>query len=225
MVSTRRMGLENAKTRAQLIEAAERIVRDEGYGAVTARRLAEMVGLKRQIVHYYFHTIDELLVAVACHMSEGFRKRFEEALNSNKPLRTALDFTIDATAKTYEFVALALRHKAIGAEMKRMVEELRKAETEALARHMKLRGINPQAPPIVLTMVMRSVVQNLAVETAVGVTAGHAEAIAFIDDWIRACGGSPTQHQADASPSRIKPKANGRRSKSDMHRDRQRATA
>jgi AcrR family transcriptional regulator len=204
------MGLESAKTRAQLIEAAEQIVRDEGYAAVTARRLAERVGLKRQIVHYYFRTIDELLMAVARSMSEGFRKRFNEALNSDEPFRATLEFAIDATAKTYEFVALALRHKAVGAEMKRMVEELRQAETEALARYMKRRGIEPQIPPVVMTIVMRYVAQSLAVEAAVGVTTGHAEAKAFVDEWLRTCAGedNSTVHQSNgAAHTRFEPKA------------------
>lgn len=217
MVSTRRMGLESAKTRAQLIEAAEQIVRDEGYGAVTARRLAEMVGLKRQIVHYYFHTIDDLLAAVARHMSEGFRIRFRNALKSDEPFRAILEVTVDATAKTYEFVALALRHEAIGAEMKSMVEELRRAETQALARYMERHGLNSPIPAVVMTLVMRCVVQSLAVEAAVGVTTGHAEALAFVDDWLRACAGQaglPVRYPASASQSRNKPKANRLRTKS-----------
>ncbi len=220
MVSARRMGLESAKTRAQLIEAAAQIVRDEGYGALTARRLAEMVGLKRQIVHYYFRTIDDLLVAAARHMSDNFHKRFSDALNSNEPLRATLELAIDATAMTYEFVALALRRKAIGDEMKRMVEELRRAETDALARYMQIRGIEPKIPPLVMTFVMRSVAQSLAVEAAIGVSAGHAEARAFVEDWLCACAGEsdwPVRHSGRAAPTRFEPKNDGLTIKSNSH--------
>jgi len=212
MVAARRMGLENAKTRAQLIEAAAQIVRDEGYGAVTARRLAERVGLKRQIVHYYFRTIEDLLVAVACHMSERFLERFREAVDSGEPLKDNLGFTIDATAMTYEFVSLALRHKTIAAEMKCIVEQVRKAETEALARYMKERGIEAQISPLVTTIVMRCVAQSLAVEAAVGVSTGHAEVRAFIEDWLHACTGdgpSPFRHPAGAPRPRGEPRVDG----------------
>lgn len=212
MVSARRMGLQSAKTRAQLIEAAAQIVRDEGYGAVTARRLAEKVGLKRQIVHYYFRTIDDLLVAVACHMSESFLKRFSDALNSDDPLRTTLGFAVDATAMTYEFVSLALRHKAIAAEMKCIVEQLRKAEAEALTRYMQQRGIAPQISPLVTTIVMRCVVQSLAVEAKIGVSTGHAEVKAFIEDWLRACAGEgplPIRHPVSTPRPRNEPRMDG----------------
>jgi AcrR family transcriptional regulator len=214
------MGLESAKTRVQLIEAAAQIVRDEGYGALTARRLAEMVGLKRQIVHYYFRTIDDLLVAVARHMSDSFHQRFHDALNSDEPLRATLELAIDATAMTYELVALALRRKAIGAEMKRMVEELRRAETDALARYMQLRGIKPQIPPLVMTFVMRCVAQSLAVEAAIGVSIGHVEAKAFIEDWLRACAGEsdlPVRGLVDAPKTRVEPKPDGLSAISNSH--------
>ena len=62
LVTSRRKGAESSKTRAQLLLAAAQILCDAGARAVTARRLAEQVGLGRHIVHYYFGTIDELFV-------------------------------------------------------------------------------------------------------------------------------------------------------------------
>ena len=37
-------------------------MRDEGYAAVTSRRVAEQAGLKPQLVHYYFRTMDDLFL-------------------------------------------------------------------------------------------------------------------------------------------------------------------
>ena len=44
---------------------------EEGYAAVTSRRLANKAGLKPQLVHYYFRTMEELFLEV-------FRRRAEE---------------------------------------------------------------------------------------------------------------------------------------------------
>jgi AcrR family transcriptional regulator len=56
MVSNRRIGAEDSKSRAALLDATERIMLEEGYAAVSSRRVAERADLKPQLVHYYFRT-------------------------------------------------------------------------------------------------------------------------------------------------------------------------
>ena len=58
----RRLGAPDAKNRTVLLDAAEQLMRDEGYAAVTSRRVAEKAGLKPQLVHYYFRTMDDLFL-------------------------------------------------------------------------------------------------------------------------------------------------------------------
>src|ERR1700731_1138234 len=73
MTSARRIGAPDAKNRTLLLDVAERLMIEEGYAAVTSRRLASRAGLKPQLVHYYFRTMEELFLEV-------FRRRGEEAL-------------------------------------------------------------------------------------------------------------------------------------------------
>jgi AcrR family transcriptional regulator len=185
MASTRRMGVESSETRARLIEAAEEIIRDEGHAALTARRLAERVGLKRQIVHYYFRTIEDLLIAVSRSREARIRDRFEKALESDDPLRTIWELGHDVTPTMFEFMALAIRRKAVQAEVKRSIEEFRRLEAEALLRHLKLRGIESTAPPVVAALLVTSLSQTLAVEAALNVSEGHTETVAFIENCLR----------------------------------------
>ncbi len=72
MTSARRIGAPDAKNRVLLLDAAEQLMLEEGYAAVTSRRLASKAGLKPQLVHYYFRTMEELFLEV-------FRRRAEEA--------------------------------------------------------------------------------------------------------------------------------------------------
>lgn len=51
MASARRIGAPDAKNRIVLLDAAEALMIDEGYAAVTSRRVAERAGLKPQLVH------------------------------------------------------------------------------------------------------------------------------------------------------------------------------
>src|SRR6187399_1014731 len=69
--SSRRIGAVDSKTRAQLVDAAEALMVEEGYAAVTSRRVAAKAGLKPQLVHYYFRAMDDLYLEV-------FRRRADE---------------------------------------------------------------------------------------------------------------------------------------------------
>ncbi|HEY6427499.1 MAG TPA: helix-turn-helix domain-containing protein, partial [Acidimicrobiales bacterium] len=73
MTTNRRIGAETSKTRTVLLDAAEKLMLEEGYAAVTSRRVAAAAGLKPQLVHYYFRTMDDLFLAL-------FRRRAEQGL-------------------------------------------------------------------------------------------------------------------------------------------------
>ena len=75
MASARRIGAPDAKNRGVLLDAAEELLLQEGYAAVTSRRVADAAGLKPQLVHYYFRTMEDLFLEV-------FRRRAEEGLES-----------------------------------------------------------------------------------------------------------------------------------------------
>src|SRR5258708_37148964 len=80
MTSARRIGAPDAKNRGVLLDAAEQLLLEDGYAAVTSRRVADRAGLKPQLVHYYFRTMEDLFLEV-------FRRRAEEGL---RVLATAL---------------------------------------------------------------------------------------------------------------------------------------
>lgn len=183
---TRRLGVENSETRAQLIRLAARLIRDEGCAAVTARRLAEDLGLKRQIVHYYFGTIEDLIVAVIRRSVGKLHDRVRQELESDEPLRVIWQLGDVVSTALFEFSAMAMRSKAIKVEMKHYMDEFRRIEAQAVTRHLKLRGITSAIPPVAIAIVINSVAYTLAAEKALDVTEGHAETKALMEDWLRA---------------------------------------
>lgn len=201
------MGVENSETRAQLIEAAARLIRDEGCAAVTARRLAAEVGLKRQIVHYYFGTIEDLLIAVIRRDCDKIHQRLEQALEGDEPLRVIWELGNRVTTSIFEFSAMAIRRQAIQVEMKRYMDEFRKIEIQALARHQQRHGINSTIPPVVAAIVINSISHTLAVERALDVSEGHSQTIAVIEDWLRAF--AQRGELATARINSIRPRAVG----------------
>src|SRR5438132_11954568 len=95
MVSERRRGGESSAMRTALVEAAEQLIRDEGYPAVTTRSLADKVNLKRQIVHYYFTSMDDLFIAVIQRVADRKRARVEAAAASDEALRALQEVNQD----------------------------------------------------------------------------------------------------------------------------------
>src|SRR6476469_5572482 len=119
MVSPRRLGTEDSKTRGQLLDAAEQLMLEEGYAAVTSRRVAAKASLKPQLVHYYFRSMDDLFLATFQRRGEQGMERHAKALSADQPLRAMWEMATDprGTALTLEFAALANHRKAIRAEI------------------------------------------------------------------------------------------------------------
>src|SRR6478752_9671232 len=88
MVSPRRLGTEDSKTRGQLLDAAEALMVEEGYAAVTSRRVAAKAGLKPQLVHYYFRAMDDLYLEVFRRRADENLARYERAVAADGSLRT-----------------------------------------------------------------------------------------------------------------------------------------
>ena len=180
----RRLGAADSKTRARLVRAAEQLLLEEGYAAVTSRRVGAKAGLKPQLVHYYFRTMDDLFVEVFRRGADKNLARFERAIAEGCSLRTLWELNADprGAALTIEFVALANHRKAIRAEIARYAERFRTAQLDALRDVLAADGLSAeQLPPVVALLMMTGLTQVLALEQGLGVTAGHDETRLFIE--------------------------------------------
>ena len=159
---------------------------EEGYAAVTSRRVAAKAGLKPQLVHYYFRTMDDLYVETFRRRADENVGRLERAIAADGSLRQLWQLNADprGAALTIEFVALANHRKAIRAEIARYAERFRAAQLDALAAALESHGVDEVMPPIVALLLMTGVTQMLAIEQALGVTAGHDTTVAYITDAI-----------------------------------------
>ncbi len=186
--TTRRIGTETSKTRGSLVDAAERLMLEEGYAAVTSRRVAAQAGLKPQLVHYYFRTMDDLFLAAYRRRADQGLERLTQALTSAQPLWALWDLSRDprGTALTMEFVALANHRKPIRAEIavsaERFRAELRAGVGAVLARY----GVDEERyPPVVCAVLMTGVAQILVIEEeSLGMSTGHADTVAFVEQLL-----------------------------------------
>jgi AcrR family transcriptional regulator len=192
--TSRRIGAEDSKTRARLLDAAELLLLEEGYAAVTSRRLASKAGLKPQLVHYYFRTMDDLFVEVFRRRAEENLARFERAIEEDASLENLWRLNADPRGATFsiEFVALANHRKAIRAEIARYAERFRAAQVDAVRVALARHGVDEdRLPPVVAQLLMTGITQVLALEAALGVTTGHDTTIEFIERTIAELGAPP----------------------------------
>jgi AcrR family transcriptional regulator len=190
---SRRIGAQDSKTRAQLVDAAEALLLEEGYAAVTSRRVATKAGLKPQLVHYYFRTMDDLYLEVFRRNADANIARFERAVAEDPSLSHLWRLNADTRGGmfTIEFVALANHRKAIRAELARYAERFRAAQIQAVTAALERRGIRAgQLPPIVALLTMTGLAQVLALEEMIGVTAGHDTTVDFVERTIAGLGGA-----------------------------------
>lgn len=194
MTSARRIGAPDAKNRGRLLDAAEQLMIEEGYAAVTSRRLANKAGLKPQLVHYYFRAMEDLFVAV-------FRRRAEEglqvqaqALASPQPLWALWRFGTDPgfTRISMEFMALANHRKEMRAVIAYYAERFREEQQRAVTAALQRYGVDSNdVPPVVFTVLMSSLSRMLVLEQAVGMSAGHAETLELVESYLRRLEGEP----------------------------------
>jgi AcrR family transcriptional regulator len=187
MTSSRRIGSEDSAVRAQLLDAAEELMLEQGYAAVTSRRLATAAGMKQSLFFYYFRTMDDLFLAVFRRMAEQSLEGLDEALKSEQPIRALWTFSSDRSriALTMELVALSNHRKLVQQEIARYEERFRGLQVKALTRLFEQRGIDPQIPPLVVAVLTISLARGLVQESALGISKGHAATLAFVEACLR----------------------------------------
>src|SRR4051794_15289205 len=92
MATSRRMGATDSKTRTLLLDVAEQMIIEEGYAAVSSRRVAAKAGLSAQLVHYYFRTMDDLLLEVYRRRADEGLAKFEQLVETKPSLKDLWDF-------------------------------------------------------------------------------------------------------------------------------------
>jgi AcrR family transcriptional regulator len=187
MRSTRRIGAEDSATRDALLDAALELLLEEGYASVTSRKVAGRAGLKPQLVHYYFRTMDELFLALVRRGSALGLERQVRALESATPLRELWAVATDPAGTTFttELFALANHRKAIRAELAAHAEEFRRLQREGLVTVLASYGVDlGDLPSAVLPVLVTGLSQILVLEEALGLTTGHAELRDLVEGWI-----------------------------------------
>ena len=173
-----------------LLDAAERLLVDVGYARVTTRRLAEEAGVNHGLVHYYFGSIENVLIRTLERFTERLTQRQREMYAADIPFiekwRTAMRYLVEEDVR-YEKVwlelqALAWNRPEMRERLAPVNAEWRAVLTEALAEPREELGIDMPLDALVSLVVTFNL--GVMVERLSGITTGHAELLEWIDQFL-----------------------------------------
>jgi AcrR family transcriptional regulator len=177
------------ETEDRFLDAAERLLAESGHAGITTRRLAEEAAANHGLVHYYFGSIENLLVRVLERFTERLIERQRRMYASDAPFiekwRTAmhyLDADRDYQRIWYELQALAWSRPELRERVARVSGEWRAVLRDALAEPLERYEL-----PISLEALVALVVtfnEGMILERLSGIESGHAELLEWIDAWL-----------------------------------------
>jgi AcrR family transcriptional regulator len=187
MASTERRGSAASKTGVAILDAAEQIMVEDGYSAVTSRSVATRAGLHAGNVHYYFPTMDDLFIALLDRGADKSLERMAAAFASPRPFATfwRLASNRRGLALLDELMAAARHRPALRERVVALAELTRRMQTEAL------RALIPQYhldddifPPELLAAAIQGTALLVAREEALGIDTQHTVATKAVEELI-----------------------------------------
>ncbi|MHB8576725.1 MAG: TetR/AcrR family transcriptional regulator [Dehalococcoidia bacterium] len=184
-------------TEALFLDAAERLLLREGATAITTRRLAEEAGANHGLVHYYFGSMEQLLLRVLERFTERLTQR-QRAMYEAPDLpfiakwRTAMRFLEEDLRAGYpkiwlELQALAWNRPELRVPVARVNAEWRTVLTEAFTPALQRYGLDVPGFPIeAFVALVMTFNQGIMLERLSGISDGHAVLLAAVDRWITA---------------------------------------
>ena len=182
-----------AQTEEAFLDAAERLLVDVGYAGITTRRLAEEAKANHGLVHYYFGSMENLLVRVLERFTGRLTAR-QRAMYADPEIpflekwRQAMRYLVSedvAYEKVWlELQALAWNRPELQEQVARVNEEWRAVLAEAFTEPRERYRID--MPIEALVSLVMTFNEGIILERAQGITAGHRELLAWIDGWLAA---------------------------------------
>ena len=173
-----------------LLDAAERLLVDVGYAGITTRGLAAEAGVNNGLVHYYFGSVESLLVRVLERFTDRLIAR-QRAMYADPSVpfaekwRTAMRY-LDADREYqkvwYELQALAWNREELRPRVAHVHDEWRAVLTEAFAEPRERYGIPLPLDALVTLVVTFN--EGIILERLSGIEAGHGELLDWIDGWL-----------------------------------------
>jgi AcrR family transcriptional regulator len=176
------------------LDAAERLLVREGAAGISTRQLAREAGQNHGLVHYYFGSIDELLLQALERFTARILERQRAMYGSEAPFiekwRKAMGFIEVDLASGYpkiwaELQALAWNKPELRERLQGVTDSWRTVLRDALAEAIEEYDLHdsPFSAESWAALVSQFN-EGLLLERLLGFDRGHSELLAAIDGWL-----------------------------------------
>jgi AcrR family transcriptional regulator len=176
------------------LDAAERLLVRKGAAGISTRQLALEAGQNHGLVHYYFGSVDELLLQALERFTARLLARQRAMYGSDAPFvekwRTAMSFVGEDLASGYpkvwvELQVLALNKPELRERLRAVHASWRSLLHDALAQAVEEYGLDSRRFPVeAWAALVMQFNEGLLYERLLGFDRGHEELLATIDRWL-----------------------------------------
>ena len=181
-----------------LLQAAESLLVEVGYAGITVRRLAERAGVNHGLVHYYFGSMQDLLLRVVERFTEGLIERQRAMYAADIPFvdkwRQAMRFLDEDSDSGYhkvffELQAMAWNDERVRTRLQHVHQQWVEVVTSAFDAGLAELGVDPELYPTraVVSLIV-TFNEGIMVERLSGLDSGHRELLRMIDDLLERLG-------------------------------------
>src|SRR5919199_1618976 len=180
--------------REALLDAAERLLIEEGHAGITTRKLAAAAGVNHGLVHYYFGSIEELLFQAMERYTEWLLDRQRALYTADIPFiekwRQAMRYIDEDLEAGYpkiwaELHAVAWNRPQFQQRIAQVHLQWREIFCEALAQAKdELDFSAPPFSPEGFVALVATFNAGLLLERLVGLDQGHRELLTAMDAWL-----------------------------------------
>jgi AcrR family transcriptional regulator len=177
------------ETEQALLDAAERLLGEVDASGITTRRVADEAGANHGLVHYYFGSVEQLLVRVLERFTDRLIERQRQLYATDAPFlekwRTAmayLDEDLPYQKIWFELQALAWNRPELQERLAWVHAEWRAVLVEAFAPVREELGLD--LPPEALVTLVYTFNEGIMLERLSGIETGHRELLDWIDGWL-----------------------------------------
>lgn len=176
------------------LDAAERLLVREGAAGISTRQLAREAGQNHGLVHYYFGSVDELLLQVLERFTGRILDRQRAMYEAEAPFaekwRAAMGYIEEDLATGYpkvwaELEALAWDKPEMRERLNGVNDSWRSLLGDALSQAIEEYGLDSaRFSAEALAALVMQFNKGMLNERLLGFDRGHAELLAAIDAWL-----------------------------------------
>jgi len=174
-----------------LLDAAEQLLVEIGYAAITTRKLAERAGVNHGLVHYYFGSMEDLLLRVVERFTEALIERQKAMYAAETPFiekwRQAMRFLDEDAESGYQKVwlemqAMGWNDEAVRIRLQHVHQQWIDVVTPAFERGLTELGVDKRrySTKSVVALVV-TFNQGIILERLSGVDSGHRDLLRMVD--------------------------------------------